>query len=170
MARPLAVLGVTTLALIAAAGCGKYPDLKNSLKIVNVLSGYHDIGITPDHKNKLVPSITFQLKNEGSDALSYVDLAVDYWQNGDDGPLDSKIVVGISGQALGPGQTGDSITIRSEHGYTSEAARVNFFTNSVFRGFTARIYAKFRGRTTPLGELKVEPRLLPSTGRDGNRP
>jgi len=170
MTGRLAVLGVTTLALIAAAACGKYPDLKNNLKIVNVLSGYHDAGITPDHQNKLVPSITFQLKNDGPDALSYIDLAVDYWQLGDDGPLDSKIVPGIGRQSLQPGQTSESITIRAEHGYQSPAARLNFFTNSLFKGFTAKVYAKFRGRTTPLGELKVEPVLLPSTSRDGNRP
>lgn len=171
MARRLAVPGVTALALIAAAACGKYPDLKNDLKIVNVLSGYHDAGITPDHKNKLVPSLTFQLKNDGADTLSYIDLAVDYWQVGDDGPLDSKLIVSaIGGHSLQPGQTSESITVRADTGYTSEAARVDFFTNSVFKGFTAKVYAKFRGRTTPLGELKVEPRLLPSTSRDGNRP
>src|SRR5262245_30767581 len=150
MARRLAVLGVAALTLIAAVACGKYPDLKNNLKIVNVLSGYHDAGITPDHKNKLVPSITFQLKNEGTEALNYIDLAVDYWQVGDDGPLDSKYVP--AGLSIPPGQTSESITIRAEHGYMSEAARLSFFTNSVFKGFTAKVFAKFRGRTTPLGE------------------
>jgi len=169
MTRRLAVLGVTTLALIAAAACGAYPDLKN-LKIVNVLTGYHDDGITPTHEDKLVPSITFQLKNETTESLSYIDLAIDFWQNGDDGPKDSKIVPGIAGTALAPGQSGESITVRASIGYKSEAARLNFFTNSLFKGFTAKVYAKFRGRTTPLGELKVEPVLLPSTSRDGNRP
>jgi hypothetical protein len=170
MAQRLAIIGVTTLALIAAAACGKYPDLKNGLKVVNALTGYHDDGITPEHENKLVPSVTFQLKNETTESLSYIDLAVDYWRDGDDGPLDSKIVPGIAGQALQPDQTSESVTIRAEHGYTSPAARLDFFTNPLFKGFTAKIFAKFRGRTTPLGELKVEPRLLPSTGSGGDRP
>ena len=168
MPRRLAVLGVSTLALIAAAACAN-PDLK-SLKIVNVISGYHDAGITPDHENKLVPSVTFQLKNEGAEPLSYVDLAVDYWEIGADGPKDSKVIQGIGGQALQPGQTGESITVHSTIGYTSPAARADFFTLSSFKGFTVKFFAKFGGRTTPLGELKVEPRLLPSTGLGGDRP
>ncbi|HEX5071468.1 MAG TPA: hypothetical protein VFV78_14735 [Vicinamibacterales bacterium] len=168
MPRRLAILGVSSLALIAAAACGN-PDLR-TLKVVNVISGYHDAGIQPDKQNKLVPSITFQLKNEGTEPLSHIDLAVDFWQNGDDGPLDDKVVPGIGGQALDPGQTSESLTIHSGIGYTSPAARVDFFTNPVFKGFTVRLFAKFRGRTTPLGELKVEPRLLPSTAPGGNRP
>jgi len=168
MPRRPAIFGVITLALIVAGACAN-PDLK-SLKIVNVFSGYHDAGILPDHKNKLVPSVTFQLKNEGAEALSYIDLAVDFWQIGDDGPLDDKVVPGIGARALDPGQTGESLTIHSDSGYTSEAARADFFTNPIFKGFTVKIFAKFRGRTTPLGELKVEPRLLPSTGPGGDRP
>lgn len=170
MPRRLAILGVWTLALIAAAACGPYPDLKHDLQIVNVISGYHDAGITPDHQNKLVPSITFQLKNEGTEAFTYIDLALDFWQVGDDGPKDSVVVPGIGGTALEPGQTADSITVHSNIGYTSPAARADFFTLSTFKGFTVKVFSKFRGRTTPLGELKVEPRLLPSTGLGGDRP
>jgi len=167
MPRRLAIFGVTTLALIAAA-CGS-PDLK-TLKIVNVVSGYHDAGITPDHLNKLVPAVTFQLKNEGTQSLKYVDLAVDFWEIGADGPKDSMVVSGIGRDALDPGQTADSITVHANIGYTSPAARVDFFSLSSFKGFTVKVFAKFGGRTTPLGELKVEPRLLPSTGPGGSRP
>ena|SRR5580765_1856636 len=170
MARRLAVIALASVWLVAAAACGKYPDLKNQLKVVNLISGYFDDGPTPDHQNRLLPSLTFQLKNETDEPLSYIDLAVDFWQIGDDGPLDSPIVAGIAGKALEPGQTSDSITVRASTGYKSPAARADFFTNPLFKGFTAKVYAKFHGRTSPLGELKVEPRLLPPAGRDGNRP
>jgi hypothetical protein len=170
MARRLAVLALASVWLVAAAACGTYPDLKNHLQLVNVITGYFDDGPTPDHLNRLLPSITFQLKNDTDEPLSYIDLAVDYWENGADGPLDSRIVSGIAGKALEPGQTSDSITIRAGNGYTHAGPRPDFFTSSFFKGFTAKIFAKFRGRTSPLGELKVEPRLLPPAGRDGNRP
>src|SRR5262245_28256871 len=138
MPRRLAILGASTLALIAAAACGAYPDFKHDLKIVNVISGYHDAGITPDKQNKLVPSVTFQLKNEGTEAYNYIDLALDFWQVGDDGPKDSVVIPGIGGTALDPGQTSESITVHSNIGYTSPAARVDFFTLSSFKGFSVK--------------------------------
>jgi hypothetical protein len=170
MARRLAVLALAAIGFVAAAACGKSPDLKNHLKIENAITGYFDDGPTANHENRLLPSITFQLKNETDESLSYIDLAVDFWQNGDDGPKDSKIVAGVSGKALEPGQTSESLTIHSSIGYTLPGPRADIFTNSLFKGFVAKIYAKSHGRTSPLGELKVEPRLLPPAGRDGNRP
>jgi hypothetical protein len=168
MTQRLAVVGVAALTLITAAACGS-PDLK-ALTIVNVISGYHDAGITPDHQNKLVPAVTFQLKNGGTQSYSYVDLALDFWEIGADGPNDSVVVQGIAGKALEPGQTSDSITVHSNVGYRSPAARLDFFSLSTFKGFTVKVFGKFHGRTTPLGELKVEPRLLPSGGPNGDRP
>ncbi len=170
MARRVAVLAFAVMGLVTTAACGKYPDLKNHLKIENVITGYYDDGPTANHENRLLPSISFQLKNDTDEPLSYIDLAIDFWQNGDDGPLDSKIVPGIAGTPLEPGKTSESLTIRAGNGYTLPGPRADIFTNSLFKGFTAKVYAKFRGRTSPLGELKVEPRLLPSTGRDGIRP
>jgi len=170
MARRFSILAFASVWFVAAGACGKYPDLKNQLKVVNAVTGYFDDGPTANHENRLLPSITFQLKNETDEPLSYIDLAIDFWQIGDDGPKDSKIVAGIAAKALEPGQTSDSLTIHSSIGYTLPGPRTDIFTNSLFKGFIAKLYAKFHGRTSPLGELKVEPRLLPPAGRGGNRP
>jgi hypothetical protein len=158
------------LGLVAGAACGKYPDLATSLKVVNTLTGYYDDGPAPDGQNRLLPSVTFQLKNETTEPLSEIDLAVAYWEVGADGEKDSKQIRGIAGTPLGPGQTGEPITVRSSVGYTYPGPRAEIFTNSQFKGFIVKFFAKYRGRTTRLGELPVESRLLPAAGRDGKRP
>lgn len=166
----LPTLALVGLSLVAGSACGKYPDLKSNLKVVNVLSGYYDDGVTPGGENRLLPSVTFQLKNEGDEPLSNIDLALSFWEVGADGENDSKQIRGIEGTALEPGATGESITVRASIGYTSPAARADFFSLGRYRGFVVKVFAKYRGRTTPLGELPVDARLLPSVRKDGSRP
>ena len=158
-----------SLWLIASAGCGPQPDLSKDLKLLPGITGYYDDGIKAG-LNRILPSITFQLRNEGQLPIANVDLVAAYWQVGDDGEKDSLQVKAISGAALEPGATGETITVRSSIGYTHEGPRVDMFTNSLFKGFVVKIFAKRSGKTTKLGEFPIEARLLPSVQKDGSRP
>ncbi len=169
MRWPPLVLAVFGFCLVAASGCGKTPDLR-ALKLVPAISGYYDDGPTATGENRLLPSATFQLKNESDLPMTYVDLLVAYWEVGADGPKEDQTISGIGKTALEPGQTSDSITVRSGIGYTSFAARADFFTNPLFKGFIIKIIARRSGGFVPIGQLPVEPRLLPAVGRDGPRP
>jgi hypothetical protein len=167
-------LTLACLGLAAAWGCGPQPDLK-TLKLVPGISGYYDDGVVqsgPDKgQNRLLPSVTFQLKNEGDQPFTYVDLITAYWRVAvDDGEKDSKVIQGIGGTPLEPGATSPSITVRSSVGYTSAHARAEFFFHSQFIDFKVRVFAKQSGRTVSLGELAVERRLLPAVPKDGSRP
>ena len=156
--------------LIAGWGCGPQPNLATDLKLTPTISGYHDEGITAERLNKIVPSLTFQLSNQGKLPITNVDLVVAYWQIGADGELDSKQIRGIGNDALEPGATSEPITVRSSVGYTHEGPRADMFTNSLFKGFIVKVFAKRAGKTTRLGEFPVEARLLPAVRKDGSRP
>jgi hypothetical protein len=155
--------------LIAGWGCGPQPNLATDLKFQPTLTGYADEGIQ-NGLNKIVPSITFQLKNEGTLPITNVDLVVAYWPVGADGELDSKQIRGISGEPLTPGATSEPITVKASVGYTHEGPRADMFTNSQFKGFTIKVFAKRAGKTTRLGEYPVEARLLPAVRKDGSHP
>src|SRR5262249_14789237 len=58
---------VPLLALTAAA-CGPPVDLTKGLQVEIVSSGWQDAGIV-DGKNKLVPSVSFRLKNVSAESL-----------------------------------------------------------------------------------------------------
>lgn len=154
----------------AAAACSGGPDLKTALKVVPGLTGYNDAGPLPDGRNKLVPSITFHLQNTSDQPITHVDIAIAFWRVTDDGELESKEIRGIGGTALEPGASSDPITVHSSVGYTYPGPRAEFFTNSHWVDFKVRLFAKKRGRTFPLGEVMVERRLIPNTGRTGSRP
>ena len=170
MRRRSPALLFACLWLIAGWGCGPQPNLATDLKFVPTLTGYHDEGITPNKLNKLVPSITFELKNVGQLPIGNVNLAMDYWEVGADGPLDSKQVRGIGSDALQPGATSEPMTVRASVGYTHEGPRVDMFTNSRFKGFIVKVFAKRSGKTTRLGEFPVEARLLPAVSKNGSHP
>ena len=169
MRRRSPVLLCASLWLIAGWGCGPQPNLATDLKFQPTLTGYADEGIV-NGLNKIVPSITFQLKNEGHLPITNVDLTVSFWQVGADGETDSKVIRGIGNDALVPGATSETITVKASVGYTHEGPRVDMFTNSLFKGFIVKVFAKRAGKTTRLGEFPVEARLLPAARKDGSHP
>lgn len=160
-------LVLVLLALTSAWACGPAPDLR-TITLVPTITGYYDDG-PKDGKNHLVPSITFQLKNDGTVPLTNVDLVFAFWPVGADGEKDSKQIRGIANTALEPGATSESITVRSDVGFGSQYPRAEFFGRPEFVDFTIRVFAQRNGRTVKLGEVPVDRRLIPA-GRSGTHP
>jgi hypothetical protein len=162
---------VAALAALASARCATV-DLSKALEITAVLSGYYDDGVVQEGQyagqNRLLPSVTLKVRNISTDPVAGVWLTVSFWRDGDDGERDSREVRGISTDALAPGASTDEIVVRSTVGYTSEAARADFFALSAFSDWTAKVFAKRGGRIFPLGEFRIERRLLPHQ-RNPNR-
>lgn len=59
---------ILTAALLSAS-CGEDIDLTKGLQVVDVSTGWRDVGIV-EGKNKLVPSVTFALKNVSTQKIS----------------------------------------------------------------------------------------------------
>src|SRR5258708_33288291 len=68
LGRPARTLAFVTIAVITLAGCGPQVDLKKSLTVKIVETGWFDAGIV-NGQNKLVPSITFTLTNQSDQKL-----------------------------------------------------------------------------------------------------
>ncbi len=128
--------------------------------MTDVFTGYYDYGVV-NNLNKLVPSISFRLQNNGPVPANEVDLTVAFWADGADGEWDAKDVTGIGDKVVPPGASTDPILIRADAGYTSEAARAEFFSNSVFKDVTAKVFAKRGGKIVPLGQFKLDRRVIP---------
>jgi hypothetical protein len=171
MLRRSAVLVLGSLWLIANWGCGPEPNLAD-LKLVPQISGYYDDGIVQSGEwigqNRLLPSVTFQVKNDGKIPAEYVDITVAFWRVNDDKEHDSKLLHTIGRQPLAPGASTDSITVRSTVGYTSPATPADFFLQGSFIDFKVKVFARRAGINATLGEIIVERRLLPAARKDGN--
>lgn len=162
MGRRSHVLVAVCVCLVAGSACEPAIDLATSLKLIPTITGYYDNGLNVSKQNQYLPSITFQLKNEGDMPLSNVDMSVAFWEAGADGELDSKYIRGIGSTALAPGATTEAITVRSTVGYTSPIFGAQIFSHSRFKGMVVKVFAKRRGKTTKLGELPIDQRVLPS--------
>ena len=152
---------VSTAAAITIA-CGPTIDLRTSLAVTEVFSGWYDNGLK-DGKNHLVPSISFRLRNTGEHPLANVRMTVAFWL--DDGrEIDSADIQAIGSEALAPGATSDPILVRVITGYTLEQPRADLFMHSSFRDATAKLFAKRGGTIVPLGEYRLDRQILPNTG------
>jgi len=145
--------------LLGAAGCGPQLDL-SKLEPTEILSGYYDDGVK-DGLNRLLPSISFRLKNNDALPASQVQLTVSFWRDGDDGEKDSLEIAGIGGEEVPQGGMIPPILVRAKVGYTLEQPRDELFTHSLFRDFTARIFAKRGGKIVPIGQFRIDRRVLP---------
>jgi len=161
---PRRLLGSLVLALgfAGAAGCTGDIDLKQALVVTDVFSGYYDNGIK-DTQIHLVPSITFRLKNQSAQTVPSIEIDIAFWAEGKDGEMDSVSVRALA-NGLAAGASSDSLTVKSKIGFTLAGTRDDFFGHSLFKDVTARMFAKRSGRIFPLGEFKMERRIIPHAG------
>jgi hypothetical protein len=137
--RRLAALLVPALAACVPAACTHSVDLKQAVQVTDVSTGWFDAGIV-EGKNKLVPSLTFTLKQSADAKLSSISLNVSFVFVRDQEPNDDVYVQSIPFQ----GTETAPITVRSKVGFTGDPpqTRAEMLKNSEFRDMDARIFAK----------------------------
>jgi hypothetical protein len=156
--RASACLLVLSLLL---AGCGPSVDLTKGLQVLDVSSGWFDAGIV-DGQNKLVPTISFKLKNVSNQKLATLMVNAlfrrvtepkEEWGSG------FLTVAGAEG--LLPGQVTPTLTIKSHLGYKGTDPREELLHNSQFVDAKVDLFAKY-GSTqwTKIGEFQVGRRLI----------
>jgi len=159
MRRPLLLL-VLILGLVPAA-CGRGADLATAAKISDVTTGWYDAGVTEGGKNKLVPSISFRIRNAANDTLGSTQLNLIFKRVTDTEEWTTSFVRGIGTDGLAPGATTQPIVVRAQQGYTGTQARLTMLQNAQFIDFKVEIFGKHASATwVKLGEYKIERQLL----------
>lgn len=163
-ALPWRLVAVASILASASAltGCGPRIDVKQALQVTDVVTGWYDAGIV-ERKNKLVPSITFRVKNVSSEAVTYVQFNAVFRVIGDVQELGSKLVRGIGDEALDPGQSVGPYTLQSDLGYTGEQSRAEMLQHGQFKDAQVEIFAKHgSNQWVKLGEFPITRQLLTS--------
>ena len=73
MRAPTRFLALVLACGVLAAACGPAVDLKKNLEVETVSTGWFDAGIV-DGKNKLVPTVSFRLKNLSDQKLTVLQV------------------------------------------------------------------------------------------------
>ena len=117
---------------IVLAGCGGPTiDLAQGLQVLDVSTGWHDEGVV-DGENKLVPRIDFRLKNVSDQPLVALQVMGVFRRVNETEELGSDFVSVTRSNALGPGETAEVQSIKSNFGYKGRESRADMLKNSQF--------------------------------------
>ncbi len=156
-------LALTATLVVTLAGCsGPSPPLSEQVEVLDITTGWFDVGILEDGKNKLVPTISLQLRNVTDGSISTVQLNA-VFRLVDDPEMEwgTAYARAISSEGLAPGETTRAQVLRSQLGYTGEQPRHQMLQHSQFTDARVEVFGK-RGSAQweKLGEYQVDRQLL----------
>jgi hypothetical protein len=145
---------------VVTAGCGPAVDLTTGLEVLDVATGWHDAGIV-DGKNKLVPSVTFKVKNLSDQSLIVLQINAIFRRVSENDEWGSGLAKIAGSEGLSPGATSTETTVRSYLGYTGTESRAEMLNNSQFVDAKVELFAKY-GSTqwAKVGEYPISRQLL----------
>ena len=155
-----AVSLLTLLLLVVTAGCGPAIDLTKGLQVLDVSTSWYDAGIV-NGQNKLVPVVSFKLKNVSDQRLVSLQINALFRRVGEKDEWGTGFLTAAGSDGLAPGATTPVLTIRSQLGYTGTEPRQEMLQNSHFVDATVELAAKY-GSTqwTRVGEFPVARKLI----------
>jgi len=155
----IAVAGVSA-AVVSAPACGPGADVSTAIQVLEVSSGWYDAGIV-NGQNKLVPSVTFKLKNISDKPVTTLQANVLFHRVNSPEEWGSGFLRVAGSQGLQAGATSEPLTVKSDLGYTGTETRADMLKNSQFVDAKVRILAKAGSNYWhPLGEFPIERRLF----------
>jgi hypothetical protein len=152
---------VLLLVSICVAACGPTVDLTQGLHVDILDTGWFDAGIV-NGQNKLVPSVTFTVKNISTKKLTTLQVNALFRRVTEKDEWGSGFVTAAGSSGLAPGATTPPITIRSQLGYTgSDQSRQEMLSNSHFVDAKVEIFAKYgSAQWTRMGEYPITRKLI----------
>ncbi len=147
-------------AFVSLAGCSSR-EVEKDLQVVNVHTGWYDVGVV-NGENKLVPSISFQLKNVSQEDISGVQVNAVFRDVKQDGIIGEHFVPAIgSDTSLKAGATTNAIVMRSKVGFTGTETRAQMLRNSRFVDARVMILGRHGRRNwARMAQFPVDRKLL----------
>ena len=148
------------LGMLASTGCGPAVDLTKGLQVLDVRTGWFDAGIV-DGQNKLVPVITFKLKNVSGQRLATLQVNALFRRVGEKDEWGSGFLTAAGSDGLAAGATTTTLTIKSQLGYKGPEPRQEMLQNSHFVDAKVEMSAKY-GSTqwSRIGDYSIKRELI----------
>lgn len=156
--RPQAIASCLFVACLALSSCSPRVDLKESMQVTDVSTGWFDAGIV-DGKNKLVPSISFRLINTAEADLDAVGLNV-VFRLADNDEIHEEV---FKQRVPFDNKQTELIIVRSQNGFTGDPpqTRLEMLQHSQFRDMDVVIMARqTSAQWVELHRVRVERTLL----------
>ncbi len=157
------LLAIITLAVLALAllqmKCGKAPstdELKTYFEVLDMKSKWVEKYYQPwPPKLKLVPTISFRVKNVTDQSLSYVYFNAIFKEKSEAQNLGDDLHSAFGRNPLRPGEVSDEIFMKSNFGVEGKNL-AHFKNNPAWKPVTVKLFVKVKGsRYALLGEWDI---------------
>jgi hypothetical protein len=129
--------------LLACAGCRPTVDLTQGLQLTVVSTGWFDNDVV-NGQTKLVPTVSFTLKNVSSQPLSTLQVNAVFRHVNENDDWGSGFLTVSDYKGLAPGATTATLTVKSPLGYTGrDQTRLEMLANSKFVDVRVELFAKY---------------------------
>ena len=148
--------------VLLGSGCGgPAVDLTKGLQIDVVDTGWFDAGIV-DGQNKLVPTVSFTIKNVSGQKLVSVQMMASFFRVSDTSSEWGNSLLNVAGsEGLAPGATTPTLTMKSPLGYTGSDPRADMLKNTHFVDAMVKLVAKYAAtQWTHIREVPIERKLI----------
>jgi hypothetical protein len=155
-------LALCLAVVLLGSGCtGPTVDLKKGLEINVVDTGWFDAGIV-DGKNKLVPTVSFTIKNVSDQKLVSLQMMASFFRVSDTASEWGNSLLTVAGSdGLAPGATTPMLTMKSPLGYTGTDPRSDMLKNAQFVDAMVKLVAKYAAtQWTHVREVPIERKLI----------
>jgi hypothetical protein len=157
MARRLAL---PILAAFLLTAC-ESREVEKDLRVVDVHTGWYDVGVQQNGENKLVPSISLGLENISDREIASVQLNAVFKRVGEEQSWGEHFIRAIDTSGLATDATVRNIVLRSNLGYTGTQPRLQMLQNKEFVDARVEIFGKHGSRNwVKMGEYEIDRQLL----------
>ena len=143
----------------AIVACGSR-EVEKVLKVADVKTGWYDAGVV-NGENKLVPSVSFHLRNVSSESIENVQILAVFHRQDEAESWGDRLIRGVGSDGLAAGATGGTLVVRNQLGYTGIEPRAQMLKNTQFVDARVNLFARHGSRTwMKIAEFPIERTLL----------
>ena len=159
-ATAMAVIGFLAYSMTA----WPHVDLASSVRVEDVSGGWLETDAA-DGATRLLPIVSFQLRNVSSAPLASVQVNVMFRRMRDQAAWSDVFRRAVTSSALASGTSTDAIVVRAPVGYTSDEAATQLLSHSRFVDTAVAIYARHGSDGwTYLGEFQLPRQIVDRNG------
>ncbi len=155
-------LAIVALLTLLSTSCGASVDAVVSLEPVDVVTGWFDDGIMEGGKNRLVPSVSLKLRNNGTGPFRSIQINAIFKRVGEKEMWGEYFGWAIRReQPLQPAAVSGPLVMRSTLGYTGDQPRMQMLQNKEFVDAKVEIFLKQGSKVwAKLAEFPIDRQLL----------
>jgi hypothetical protein len=146
--------------LLAASACGPDVDLTVGLRVESLTTGWADVDLNGG-AHKIVPAVSFRLKNASTTTLAPLQVNAIFRRVGDRSEWSNAMITAAGSTGLPPEASTGALVIKGTLGYTGSDPQWDMLRNSHFVDATVDLFARHGAQQwTRVGEFPIARQIV----------